>query len=703
MKRKIVCLLALCGSAIDAPWAQEQPGNDPHQRAEDHEHQIEELVVTAHPLSAAGMAQPFQQIDGKELERKLAPSIGATLAGELGVHSTSFGPAVGRPVIHGLAGARVRVAEDHIGTMDVSVTSGDHAVAVDPFIADEILILKGASTLLYGPGAIGGVVDVHTGRVPQGIQQDLTGKLTLQGADNGDATSGAFRLDGGTDTFAWHLDAFTADADDVDIPGFLESGRLRALEGEDRHEEGDDQDDGHEEDEEVRGVLPGSYRKSDGGAVGVSMIDQRGLIGVAVSRLEMEYGLPGHGHGEEDEHEEEAEQDEADGQAYIDLERTRLDFEAALLDPFPGVHGLHLRIGVNDYKHTEIEPSGKPGTVFKNDAWEALAQFDHFAWLGWNGVFGFQLSGRDYRAFGEEANTPPVETFRWGAFWVGERDFSDFQLESGLRIDQVKHDPATGSQQKFNGVSVSLGAVIPFADGWTATALVDYATRAPAAEELFSSGPHFAIESFELGNPDLDEETALNFSASLGYEDDRWSAMATAYFTEFSDFIHLADQGGQMGELPVREHVQKDASFAGFEVEASAVVAAWSGGGLNLRAFFDTVSAQIDGGEEDNPPRLPPERLGLGATLTDGPLTATLDYVRTFRQNEIAPYELVTDGYDDLRAHLSWDVEIEDAAISLFIQGRNLTDDEQRHHTSFAKDVAPAPGRTIEAGLRLRF
>ena len=44
--------------------------------------------------------------------------------------------------------------------MDLATASIDHSVNVEPFIADQIAIIKGPSTLLYGSAAIGGVVDV---------------------------------------------------------------------------------------------------------------------------------------------------------------------------------------------------------------------------------------------------------------------------------------------------------------------------------------------------------------------------------------------------------------------------------------------------------------------------------------------------------------------------------------------------------------
>ena len=355
---------------------------------------IEEIVILGHPLSAEGLATPADVLAGEELERKLADTLGETVAGEPGIHNGSFGIAVGRPVIHGQGGPRVRIMEDRIDAMDVSVTSGDHAVTVDPFIAERVEIFKGSGTLLYGSGSIGGVVDIHTGRIPRAVPDELSGKLDLRRADNGNAGSGSFRLDGGTDNFAWHLDGFRREADDYEIPGYAESALLRAMEEHEHEEheheeEGHDEDeheDEHEEEEEAFGVLPGSALDMKGGAAGFSFTGERGFIGVAISNLNGEYGVPGHAHEHEEEHHEEEEHhdedehedehDEEEGNPFIDLKQTRVDLEAALTDPLPGFSKLNVRLGVNDYEHLEFEPSGEVGTAFQNEAWEARIDVD---------------------------------------------------------------------------------------------------------------------------------------------------------------------------------------------------------------------------------------------------------------------------------------------------------------------------------------
>ena len=83
-------------------------------------------------------------------------------------------------------------------------------------------------------------------------------------------------------------------------------------------------------------------------------------------------------------------------------------------------------------------------------------------------------------------------------------------------------------------------------------------------------------------------------------------------------------------------------------------------------------------------------------------MTAELTWLTVDDQDDVGFGELPTQGYDDLRLHLSYAMAVGTSTLELFFNGRNLTDDEQRLHTSFIKDLAPQPGRTLEAGVKLR-
>ena len=685
-----LCAIAIVGSPLAVDVA----------HAEDGSERIEEIVVVAHPLSGEGLSQASDVLQGEELDRKRATNIGETLARQPGIHTAQFGNAVGRPVIHGLGGPRVRIMEDRIDTLDVSVTSADHAVAVEPFIAERIEVLKGPSTLLYCSGAIGGVVDVHTGRIPHEVpERAISGGIETRYDNNTDGNSTSAKLNGGSGNFAWHLDGTWKDGDDYEIPGFAESARLRALE--EAEEEHDDEDgDEHDEEEEVRDVLPGSAFDSEAYAAGASYVFDRGFVGLAVSRIEADYGLPG-GHGHEEE-EEEHDEEEEEGNPTLDMEQTRVDVEFGLADPFAGFSSLNVRFGYNDYEHQELEPSGEVGSEFSNEAWELRSELSYER-DNWTGAFGFQHTDREFSAIGEEAFVPPVDTRDTGVFWVAERSFDNFDLETGLRLGRVKHDPQAGSNEDFTTYAASVGLVMPFSDELQLGLVADYSSRAPVAEELFSNGPHLVTNAFEVGDPDLDSERAFNLSATLQHRNDVWQATLTTYYTRFADFIYEQATGAEEDDLPVFQFQQEDASFFGIDAELAVQLARWEGGSLGGRVMLDFVDAELDVSGNDNIPRIPPFRFGVGADATFGIVRASIDYQRVAKQNDVAEQELATSAYDDLSAYIGATFPFADASLSVFVAGKNLTDDEQRRHTSFIKDFAPAPGRTIEAGLRVVF
>ncbi|MCA8896519.1 MAG: TonB-dependent receptor plug domain-containing protein, partial [Amphiplicatus sp.] len=122
----------------------------------------DEIIVTASPIgrTTEETIAGNSVIGGDELQDRLEGSIGETLRREPGISSTFFGPAASRPVIRGLGGDRISVLDSGIGSIDASAASPDHAVAVEPAMAEKIEIVRGAGTLLYGSSAAGGVINV---------------------------------------------------------------------------------------------------------------------------------------------------------------------------------------------------------------------------------------------------------------------------------------------------------------------------------------------------------------------------------------------------------------------------------------------------------------------------------------------------------------------------------------------------------------
>jgi iron complex outermembrane receptor protein len=154
-------LLALCTTV--SVVAQTPP---PDPTSEDPVH-LENVVVTATPYSRnqADLTSATTVLTGRALQVRRQGTLGETLAGEVGMASTAFGPGAGRPIIRGLGGDRIRILENGVGTLDASVTSPDHAVSVEPFLVERIEVVRGPASLLYGSAAVGGVVNVITHRI----------------------------------------------------------------------------------------------------------------------------------------------------------------------------------------------------------------------------------------------------------------------------------------------------------------------------------------------------------------------------------------------------------------------------------------------------------------------------------------------------------------------------------------------------------
>jgi len=231
---------------------------------------------------------------------------------------------------------------------------------------------------------------------------------------------------------------------------------------------------------------------------------------------------------------------------------------------------------------------------------------------------------------------------------------------------------------------------------------LDRAQRAPTAEELYSNGTHVATQSVEHGQPLLDAETANRAELGLHWHAPKLDASAALYTVRYDDFIYLADTGAIQDDLPVRQWSQGDARFNGAEGEVTWHIADNANGQWDWRFFGDIVHATlVNGGDL---PRIAPARVGSELRWERGPWRASLNAVRTMRQDHVAAFETETPGYTLVDAHVAWHFDTKNEnAYELFIDGTNLTDELARPHTSFLKDVAPLAGRGIAFGVRTFF
>ena len=655
---------AAAQEAAPAPTSDTRHAAD--KSGEGHIKEISGVVVTASLLgdTADTLSKPADVLAGKRLDENRAASLGETVASVPGVQSSNFGPGVGRPVIRGMDGPRVAVLSGGLSSQDVSTVSQDHAPAVEPFLADQIEVLKGPSTLLYGSGAIGGAVNVVDGRIPEYAIDGVSGRAeTRFFTGDQDGNTSMARIDGGNDRFALHADAVYRNALDYDTP---------------------------------RGRQANSFIDTRSGAVGGSLLGDWGYVGLSASRFEDAYGNPG----------EPGDLAAGERGVHLEMKQDHYELKGALRDLWSEGNGLRFAVGHTGYQHTEFE-GDTPGTVFRKNANEARVEATFGDAQGWQGAVGAQASSGTFVAIGEEAFVPETSTRAQGLFGVARRSVGDFQLDLGARVDKVKSSPDGGDARSFTPLSLSLAGGWKLDERWKLTANFDHAERAPVEEELFSDGPHIATLAYEVGNADLHKEAANQVELGLHYQSERMEANVSTYYNRFRNFIYLADTGDNWywdeedQELPIRQWTQGDANFRGLEGEVTFHLAVNDSGDWDLRMFGDTVRATLkDGG---NVPRIAPSRLGAQLRWERGGWRASLGATRTNRQDKVADNETPTAGFTLVDAHATRHFDAGNVSWELFADASNLTNQDARVHTSFLKDAVMLPGRSVAFGVRVFF
>lgn len=671
------CFIGGCAAAslLGAPGAWGAPRHGEPQ----------EIVVTATPLAEDrhGTAQPASVLAGDELLLALTPTLGETVAREPGVHSTYFGAGASRPVIRGLGGDRVQVLTDGLATLDASGLSEDHAVAIDPALSDQIEVVRGPATLLYGSGASGGVVNVVTSRIHDSVPAQPEGHLELRGDTAHEERALAGRVDAGFGRLALHLDGVWRDTEDYEIPGFAQSRNLReelAAAG--------------EEPDGARGTVPNSWTETAAAGIGATWVGDDWLAGLAWSRHDTEYGIPG-GHGHED-GELPGEAPREEGGLSIDLLQDRWDL--VLRRSFAGGSALRVSAAASDYEHAEIEDSGQVGTLYRVDGRELRLAWDHRLPRGFEGTAGLQVQQVELAASGAEAFVPDSRTRTLGAFVFEQRDFERWTLELGARVDRQEVDGAGLPGYEDTAVNLSAGVIRPLGDDVALVAQVARTERHPSATELYAFGPHAATGQFEVGNAGFRSERGLQADVGLRLESGTLGAELRAFASAYHGYLFLSPTGEVVEDLPVFEYLQDDASFRGIEVTAT-----WTPGnsGWSFGLTADAVRGSLgDGGDL---PRMPPLRLGAEIAWQRDVLHAAVSARHSFGQDQVAGYELPTDAYTMLDAEFAWQPGWGGAGTRVFLRATNLLDEDARVHSSPLKDEVPLPGRSLAAGLRLSF
>jgi len=658
-----------------------------------------------------------QSVTTEELQKQASgETLGDYLEHQPNVSSASYGPGVGRPVVRGMTGYRVKVLQNDSEISDLSAMSQDHAVGVLPKASERIELLKGPASLVYGATA-GGSVRLVDSAQHNFAEKGVHAELDASAASNSGLSSAGGKVSATSDQFSFGLSGYqsqTEDYTDGDGNKVKDSDVLT---------------------EQVKVFAGWRYRPT-------------GRVIVSYAQLLKDYGIP----------------NETSAETRVDMQSDSYTFHLSEESPFEYVDELNFDLTYTDYLHDETNGPRKDG-LFGQKTLNLNLSTDYFVgdWLG-KLLFSYRENELEVchehggcddfsKAFrsGIEANEgvslenylnsrglpyshghPLPETFSRtlmlggnGERFVQIQD-KEVKLSLGAHLklrnfeaspDHIQEqwlmpsriDPDYYQTEKQFAGSVSFGVNHLIGDSVESEINLSYLERLPSADELYWNGIHHATDSYIFGDRDLSKERSVNLDWDLAWRSESSEWMLSSYAYYFWDYIYqdqlYDDQGDKvldpfhLSDVWVTQ--QTNAIFAGLSLGNNWTVAKVQQVPLILSNQLEWQQAKRTNG--DNLPRTAPMSWQVGLEYAPENWSAKLSAKHVFEADALTENETATPAYTWVSLYADWQPEVGYGDWRVWLKGENLLDEYAQNHLSFLKDTAPLIGRQFSAGLKVSF
>ncbi|MFN3694467.1 MAG: TonB-dependent receptor, partial [Ignavibacterium sp.] len=595
-------------------------------------------------------------LKGKELQRQLSQTLATTLKNEAGLSVRSMGPAPSRPVYRGLGQDRILISEDGMKTIDLSATSPDHAVTVEPFPSDKIEVLRGPKILTKSSSTIGGIVNISRNEIPQQIHN--TYHLTVGGyaetVNKGYLAS--IQSEVPFNPLAIKLELSKRITSDLKTP---------------------------------EGLVKNSSSENLNSAVGLSYIDDFGYSGAAFRLYNLSYGIPGgfigaHPKG-----------------VKIDINKKQFHFNSKVKISDDSNY-INLSYKNIYYRHKEFEFSGRIGSEFRIITNLASLDYTHSKLFNFDeGILGISLEHRDFE-IGGYVFTPPTNSINISTYLYEEINLGRANFNFGIRysFDNInpkveKQDSKIGEirKRKFNNISISASLIYQLTDVVFIGSNLSRSTRVPTIEELFSEGPHLAAYSYEVGNPELSSESGIGTEVFINHKFQNFNFNLNAFYNNFDSFIIPRNSGeiNYQTFLPIYKTYGIAAVLYGLD--------GWFNWNFFDRYFLSSSFSYTKGMFRENSeplPQIPPFKGTTGIQFKADNLQLGLNCDWAFSQKNVDLFENPTDGYFVFNSFIQYLFYFEESVNSISLNIDNIFNKSYRNHLSRIKSILP------EAGFNLR-
>jgi len=675
------------------------------------------ITVTGSPTADDPMNIPadVQTLDGIAKIQGQKTSLGASLEKMAGVTTISTGSQAGKPVIRGLSGSRIRVLKNN-AALEFQQFGVRHPPNVDPFMAERIEVVRGASSIQYGSDALGGAINVISHHPPDALGKDsfVQGEVINEFYTNNEEYAGGLHLEGASGGFGFTGTFMARTAGNTtapDVATFQETDRTDAPKFSDELDFTDFR--------QINGSFGVGYKAGFGG------------VSVNYERFGNQHNFL---------------QPNGIGLGQI-LQNDIVQTEANIVLSDNWVLKPLFSYGRNSRKSS---PGGANAITRQNLTNEDLAidivretfigrlEASHNKLGIFSGQFGFEFKRDDQTTFGPVPLVPSGDINNYG-FWAFEKaSFGDLTVNLGVRGDIRRQEALPNDvlelpdsdlgetddvlDQSFDVVTGSVGLNYRVAEHLSLATNLGSGFRAPSFFDLHVNGVHGGIAAFQSGNPNLDSERSFNTDFSIRWRSSKYEFTATFYRNKIDDFIFLVNTGefaGQNGP-PILQNIQNDARLLGGDISASAQVLPW----MKLEWTFEKVNGKNkDTGEEL--PLMPPTRTNGTVKFMQDQLGILKNPYLNIEINHTSDKDAAgrfepfwqfgnapqfsdfgvasTDSYTLININTGGNIPIGGQNWFVQIGVENLLDEAYRDFLDTYKGYALSPGRNVQFKLRIPF
>jgi iron complex outermembrane receptor protein len=650
--------------------------------------QSEGVIVSASPYArpANEEYQPTESMSREQVQNAPGQSFAERISDMPGVSVRYNGSAPARPMIRGLSDNEVLVLEDGLRDGDVSTYDPAHAVPILPISINQIEVVRGPASILFGPNAIGGLVNIVTNTVPSPSNKSFSGTASLSGNTVSDLYSGYFDGTYSNGGNALSVSAGGSHSQDVRIPQGSYSDGIDSYE---------------------LNRMPHSFAHAQEEGAGYSYTGDFGMIGAGYKHFEMTYGIPGTPPNADW-------MNDMPTTSLIEQKRNLVEMRGQWMVDGAAIHQIRLNADFVDYDHSEYPTqqdstgvSNPQANFFHKQTFNATLQLMHRQIGQLRGTIGLWTEIADLKIQGDQPLGPNSITSGFAGYIYEEYLLNDdIRFEAAIRYDfnNIHTQPYPQSQdtvfqtldvsRSHNALTASFGAVQNISQNVIVSLSFGRSFRAATVQELFAQGADAASNTYSMGDPNLSPETALGVNASLKVHFPDFSFEVTPYINYINNYIYAYLRGDTIESLPVRQFSASDARLYGYE--ASITVEPISG--IAAETSVNYVNAQDIKGNVPLP-FIPPLHGFMRLTYRNSVYTGSVEWRLAASQTRLGPGDTYTAGYGVVNIGAGVRLVSGGLVHDIGFHCDNLFNQVYRDNLSVIKDFIPMPGR----GLRLNY